>query len=83
MNQEQIQSRVAAARDKVSKLREAKARVEERLKQDEKRLREIIDDLKSKIRRYQQYHDDVSNWISFGATDPGDSYYRVPLSMMP
>jgi serine/threonine-protein kinase PpkA len=43
----------------------------------------LIDDLKSKIRRYQQYHDDVSNWISFGATDPGDSYYRVPLSMMP
>ena len=43
----------------------------------------LIDDIKSKIRRYPQYNDDVSNWISFGATDPGDSGYRVPLSMMP
>ena len=43
----------------------------------------LIDDLKSKIKRYQQYHDDVANWMSFGATDPGDSVYRVPLSMMP
>jgi serine/threonine-protein kinase PpkA len=43
----------------------------------------LVDDLKSKIRRYQQYNDDVSNWISFGAKSPGDSVYRVPLSMMP
>ncbi len=43
----------------------------------------LIDDLKSKFKRYQQYHDDVDNWISFGATDPGDMVYRVPLSMMP
>ena len=43
----------------------------------------LIDDLKSKIKRYQRYHDDVENWISFGATDPGDMVYRVPLSMMP
>ena len=43
----------------------------------------LIDDLKSKIKRYQQYHDDVDNWVSFGATDPGDMFYRVPLSMMP
>jgi len=43
----------------------------------------LIDDLKSKFKRYQQYHDDVDNWISFGATDPGDTVYRVPLSMMP
>ena len=43
----------------------------------------LIDDLKSKIKRYQQYHDDVDNWVSFGAADPGESYYRVPLSMMP
>ena len=43
----------------------------------------LIDDLKSKIKRYQQYHDDVDNWVSFGATDPGDTVYRVPLSMMP
>ena len=43
----------------------------------------LVDDLKSKIRRYSQYHDDVANWVSFGATDPGDAVYRVPLSMMP
>jgi len=43
----------------------------------------LVDSLKSKIKRYQQYHDDVDNWISFGATDPGDMIYRVPLSMMP
>jgi serine/threonine-protein kinase PpkA len=43
----------------------------------------LIDDVKSKIKRYQQYHDDVDNWVSFGATDPGDTLYRVPLSMMP
>ncbi|MEJ2171124.1 MAG: VWA domain-containing protein [Desulfobacterales bacterium] len=43
----------------------------------------LVDDIKSKIRRYQQYNNDVSNWTSFGSTDPGDSVYRVPLSMMP
>jgi serine/threonine-protein kinase PpkA len=43
----------------------------------------LIDDLKSKIRRYKQYHDDVANWVSFGRGDPGDAVYRVPLSMMP
>ena len=43
----------------------------------------LVDDLKSKLRRYQQYNDDVSNWVSFGAKAPGDSVYRVPLSMMP
>ena len=43
----------------------------------------LVDDIKSKIRRYQQYNNDVSSWISFGSTDPGDSVYRVPLSMMP
>jgi serine/threonine-protein kinase PpkA len=43
----------------------------------------LVDSLKSRIKRYRQYHDDVDNWISFGATDPGDMIYRVPLSMMP
>jgi serine/threonine-protein kinase PpkA len=43
----------------------------------------LVDNLKSKIKRYRQYHDDVDNWVSFGATDPGDMIYRVPLSMMP
>lgn len=43
----------------------------------------IIDDLKSKIRRYEQYHNDVENWVNFGDDDPGESVYRVPLSMMP
>jgi len=43
----------------------------------------IVDDLKSKIRRYEEYHNDVANWITFGPEDPGDAVYRVPLSVMP
>lgn len=43
----------------------------------------IVDDLKAKIARYQLYHDDVDNWISFGTENPGEMVYRVPLSMMP
>jgi serine/threonine-protein kinase PpkA len=43
----------------------------------------LVDSLKSKIRRYRQYHDDVENWVSFGTTDPGDAVYRLPLNMMP
>jgi serine/threonine-protein kinase PpkA len=43
----------------------------------------IVDDLKSKIKRYEQYYNDIANWVSFGDGDPGDSVYRVPLSMMP
>ncbi len=43
----------------------------------------IVDDLKSKIRRYEAYHNDVSNWVSFGPGDPGEAVYRVPLGMMP
>jgi len=43
----------------------------------------LVDDIKSKIKRYRQYNNDVANWLSFGSPDPGDSVYRVPLSMMP
>jgi serine/threonine-protein kinase PpkA len=43
----------------------------------------FINNLKSKIRRYTQIHDDVANWTSFGAKEPGDAVYRVPLSLMP
>jgi serine/threonine-protein kinase PpkA len=43
----------------------------------------IVNSLKSKIRRYTQIHDDVANWVTFGATEPGDAVYRVPLSLMP
>jgi serine/threonine-protein kinase PpkA len=43
----------------------------------------IVNDLKSKIKRYAQIHDDVANWVTFGATEPGDAIYRVPLSLMP
>jgi len=42
-----------------------------------------VDDLKSKLRRYEDYHDDVANWESFGAENPGEAVYRVPLSMLP
>ena len=43
----------------------------------------IINNLKSKIRRYTQIHDDVANWATFGAVEPGDAVYRIPLSLMP
>jgi serine/threonine-protein kinase PpkA len=43
----------------------------------------LVDDIKSKLRRYRQYNNDVANWISFGTSDPGDAFYRVPLAMMP
>jgi serine/threonine-protein kinase PpkA len=43
----------------------------------------IVNNLKSKIRRYTQIHDDVANWVTFGATEPGDAVYRIPLSLMP
>ncbi|MBQ7607765.1 MAG: VWA domain-containing protein [Desulfovibrionaceae bacterium] len=39
--------------------------------------------LKSLLNRYEGYDRDVSNWESFGASDPDDSVYRVPLSMLP
>jgi serine/threonine-protein kinase PpkA len=43
----------------------------------------IVNSLKSKIKRYTQIHDDITNWATFGATEPGDAVYRVPLSLMP
>ncbi|MBW2705202.1 MAG: VWA domain-containing protein [Deltaproteobacteria bacterium] len=43
----------------------------------------IINNLKSKIRRYTQIHNDVANWVTFGAAEPGDAVYRIPLSLMP
>jgi len=43
----------------------------------------FIDTLKSKMRRYEEYHDDVENWETFGAADPGEAVYRIPLSMLP
>jgi serine/threonine-protein kinase PpkA len=43
----------------------------------------FINNLKSKIKSYAQIHDDVANWISFGAEEPGDAVFRVPLSLMP
>ncbi len=43
----------------------------------------FINDLRSKIRLYAEYHDDKDNWESFGAANPGDAVYRVPLSMLP
>jgi serine/threonine-protein kinase PpkA len=43
----------------------------------------IVNNLKSKIRRYTQIHDDVANWVTFGATEPGDAVTRIPLSLMP
>ncbi len=44
---------------------------------------ELIYSLEAKIRLYAEYHNDTENWISFGATDPGEALYRVPLTSLP
>lgn len=43
----------------------------------------FIKRIKSLIARYEAYDRDGSHWESFGATNPGDWVYRVPLSMLP
>ncbi|MBQ9537167.1 MAG: VWA domain-containing protein [Desulfovibrionaceae bacterium] len=44
---------------------------------------EFILRLKTLIRRYEQYDQDSTHWESFGATNPNDWVYRVPLKMLP
>jgi serine/threonine-protein kinase PpkA len=44
---------------------------------------DFIDELDSKIRLYETFHNDVSNWVRFGDAEPGDALYRVPLSTLP
>ncbi|MCB2187645.1 MAG: VWA domain-containing protein [Deltaproteobacteria bacterium] len=43
----------------------------------------FIAELRSKIQRYAEYHDDRDNWEDFGGGNPGDAVYRVPLAMLP
>lgn len=44
---------------------------------------ELIYSLEAKIRLYAEYHNDADNWMTFGATDPADALYRVPLTSLP
>lgn len=44
---------------------------------------DFIDELDSKIRLYETFHNDLSNWVRFGDAEPGDALYRVPLSTLP
>ncbi|HLD65913.1 MAG TPA: vWA domain-containing protein, partial [Pseudomonas sp.] len=44
---------------------------------------DFIDELESKIRLYESFHNDVGNWVRFGDAEPGDALYRVPLSTLP
>ena len=45
---------------------------------------EIIDDVSSKIRLYQRFHDDADRWIALNeGDDPGDWVYPVPLDALP
>lgn len=39
--------------------------------------------IKSLLARYEAYDRDGTHWESFGAQNPGDWVYRVPLSMLP
>eukprot|EP01030_Chromulinospumella_sphaerica_P017318 gene17318-17142_t len=42
---------------------------------------DFIDELDSKIRLYETFHNDVANWVRFGDAEPGDALYRVPLAV--
>ncbi len=44
---------------------------------------ELIYSLEAKLRLYEAYHNDTDNWVSFGASDPGEALYRVPLTSLP
>ncbi len=44
---------------------------------------DFIDELQSKIRLYETFHNDVANWVRFGDAQPGDALYRVPLATLP
>lgn len=44
---------------------------------------DFIDELDSKIRLYETFHNDLTNWVRFGDAEPGDALYRVPLSTLP
>ena len=45
---------------------------------------EIIDDVNSKIRLYQRFHDDADRWLALNERDdPGDWVYPVPLDALP
>ena len=44
---------------------------------------DFIDELESKIKLYEKFHNDTDNWVSFGNAGPGDAVYRVPLSTLP
>lgn len=43
----------------------------------------FVNRLKSRVARYEEYDKDRAHWESFGATNPGDWMYRVPLTMLP
>lgn len=43
----------------------------------------FIKRIKSLIARYESYDRDATHWESFGAGNPNDWVYRVPLSMLP
>ncbi|MFJ3525619.1 serine/threonine-protein kinase [Pseudomonas sp. NPDC090203] len=44
---------------------------------------DFIDELDSKIRLYETFHNDPDNWVRFGDASPADALYRVPLSVLP
>ncbi|PWV62401.1 serine/threonine-protein kinase [Plasticicumulans acidivorans] len=44
---------------------------------------DFIQELESKIRLYETFHNDTANWVRFGNAAAGDALYRVPLSTLP
>ncbi|MEM8800710.1 MAG: vWA domain-containing protein [Pseudomonadota bacterium] len=44
----------------------------------------FLDELESKVRLYQRYHDDVNNWVFLNDGDaPGEAVYPIPLTALP
>lgn len=48
------------------------------------RQREFLDTLESRVRLYQEFHDDTKLWVALdGGKVPGDAVYPVPLDSLP
>lgn len=44
---------------------------------------DFIDELESKIKLYEKFHNDTDHWVRFGSAGPDDAVYRAPLSALP
>lgn len=45
--------------------------------------KDFLNRLKSRIARYQEYHDNEANWETFGSQSQNEAVIRIPLAMLP